>query len=215
MGQVAPNRSAMTAEKLEQPLTCSNQSIEKNTERTIFHICNKNEFEYLMLRIYRKSILCLQPSGNIHPSVPKHLHLHALSDKIMKQKSPVGSCGKRFSSFPSRNFNSWVQTLSGPNTSHLQKKVLINMHGPIVFVQSNPNQTPQDFTLSLQQRLSAASMLVIPEHCPCGKERNQQSAGTAPVGSTPTRGMCGERVKNGQPFILIPEVQVDQKRRTP
>ena len=64
-----------------------------------------------MLRIYRNSILCLQSSGNIHPSVPKQLHLHALSDKIMKQKSPVGSCGKRFSSFPSRNFNSWVQTL--------------------------------------------------------------------------------------------------------
>lgn len=75
-----------------------------------------------------------------------------------------------------------VQTLP------IYKKMLINMHGPIVFVQSNPNQTPQDFTLSLQQRLSAASMLVIPEHCPCGKERNQQSAGAAPVGSSPHTG---------------------------
>lgn len=102
--------------------------------------------------IYRNSILCLQSSGNIHPSVPKHLHLHALSDKIMKQKSPVGSCGKRFSSFPSRNFNSWVQTLP-----IYKKKVLINMHGPSVFVESNPNQTPQDFT---ENHCNNASLLL-------------------------------------------------------
>ncbi len=39
---------------------------------------------------------------------PKIFYLHALSEKIMKQKSPVGSCSNRFSS--SRN-SSWVQTL--------------------------------------------------------------------------------------------------------
>lgn len=130
--------------------------------------------------IYRNSILCLQSSGNIHPSVPKHLHLHALSDKIMKQKSPVGSCGKRFSSFPSRNFNSWVQTLPGPNTSHLQKSA--DQHAwSKCFCWVKPESNSAGFHWkSLQQRLSAASILVIPEHCPCGKERNQQSAGTAP-----------------------------------
>lgn len=38
-----------------------------------------------------------------------------------------------------------------------KKKVLINMHGPSVFVQSNPNQTPQDFT---ENHCNNASLLL-------------------------------------------------------
>ena len=38
-----------------------------------------------------------------------------------------------------------------------KKKVLINMHGPIVFVESNPNQTPQDFT---ENHCNNASLLL-------------------------------------------------------
>ena len=44
-----------------------------------------------------------------------------------------------------------VQTLP------IYKKVLINMHGPSVFVQSNPNQTPQDFT---ENHCNNASLLL-------------------------------------------------------
>ena len=44
-----------------------------------------------------------------------------------------------------------VQTLP------IYKKVLINMHGPSVFVESNPNQTPQDFT---ENHCNNASLLL-------------------------------------------------------
>ena len=101
----------------------------------------------------------------VAPPTPSPLNIH-FSERVIftcslgqdhETKEPSGQLRQAFfllflqgiSILGSKHFR--VQTLP------IYKRVLINMHGPIVFVESNPNQTPQDFT---ENHCNNASLLL-------------------------------------------------------